>query len=219
MDQELFTKSYFQVLARRLAGYGYEPKQLIDAVWKGTKAMVTNTGERLNEDVFWTVFADIFGPDSLSDQDRFLEFYQTDFPSLRPTCGFNPKSAPLLRQIKEAGLRTILATNPIFPQIATLTRIGWAGLDPKDFEWITTYENSHYCKPNPAYYQEILTRASLTPEECLMVGNDVGEDMVAASLGMKVFLLTDCLINREEKDISLYPHGNMDDLSAYIATL
>ena len=31
-----------------------------------------------------------------------------------------------------------------------------------------------------------------------MVGNDVTEDMVAEETGMQVFLLTDCLINKEK---------------------
>lgn len=52
-----------------------------------------------------------------------------------------------------------------------------------------------------------------------MVGNDVGEDMIAQTLGMKVFLLTDCLINKEDTDISVYPHGSFDELLAYIDTL
>ena len=49
-----------------------------------------------------------------------------------------------------------------------------------------------------------------------MVGNDVGEDMIARDLGMQVFLLTDCLINRKEKDISVYPNGSFDELMDYI---
>jgi hypothetical protein len=52
-----------------------------------------------------------------------------------------------------------------------------------------------------------------------MVGNDVREDMIAQSLGMQVFLLTDCLINRDNQDISAYPHGNFDDLKAFINAL
>ena len=43
--------------------------------------------------------------------------------------------------------------------------------------------------------------------------------MIAESLGMKVFLLTDCLINRENKDISVYPHGSFDELIQYIEAL
>ena len=52
-----------------------------------------------------------------------------------------------------------------------------------------------------------------------MVGNDVDEDMVAEKLGMKVFLLTDCLINKNNRDISNYLHGNFDDLITYIKTI
>ena len=38
-------------------------------------------------------------------------------------------------------------------------------------------------------------------------------DMEAASAaGMQVFLLTDCLINRKERDIRVYPNGGFDEL-------
>ena len=45
-----------------------------------------------------------------------------------------------------------------------------------------------------------------------MVGNDVEDDMIAEAIGMKVFLLTDCLINKDNKDISKYPQGSFDDI-------
>ena len=112
-----------------------------------------------------------------------------------------------------------LATNPLFPSRATESRIRWAGLQKEDFELVTTYENSRYCKPNLEYYKDIMKVIGAKAEECLMVGNDVTEDMVTENLGMKVFLLTDCLINKEDKDISMYPHGNFADLQAYIDTI
>ena len=92
----------------------------------------------------------------------------------------------------------------------------WAGLAVEDFEWITTYENSRYCKPNPAYYKDILEKIGCDPAECAMVGNDVGEDMIAATLGMDVFLLTDCLINKAGEDISRYPNGGFAQLRAFL---
>ena len=52
-----------------------------------------------------------------------------------------------------------------------------------------------------------------------MVGNDVGEDMIAGILGMKVFLLTDCLINQAGADISVYPNGSFPELLHYIRSL
>ena len=113
----------------------------------------------------------------------------------------------------------MLATNPIFPAAATESRIEWAGLDKNDFLLYTTYENSHYCKPNPKYYEEILERLHMNAEECLMVGNDVNEDMVAETLGMKVFLLTDCLLNKDNKDISAYPHGGFPELLSFVEGL
>ena len=45
-----------------------------------------------------------------------------------------------------------------------------------------------------------------------MVGNDAQEDMIAKTTGMKVFLLTDCLINRDGADISVWPNGGFDEL-------
>ena len=49
-----------------------------------------------------------------------------------------------------------------------------------------------------------------------MVGNDVGDDMPARDIGLNVFLLTDCLINKNNADINEYPNGNFDRLTEYI---
>ena len=127
------------------------------------------------------------------------------------------KSTVLFPQTEGIGLTA--ATNPIFPAIATESRIRWAGLQPEDFELYTTYENSSYCKPNLDYYRQILDKLHLVPEECMMVGNDAGEDMIAKQLGMQVFLLTDCLISKAGADISQYPHGDFAQLDAYLKEL
>lgn len=216
MDQDLFVKAYFQALAKKLMPHGYEPKALIDAIWGGTAAMIKNDGACLNEEAFWRFFVRIYGERSLEDKPLFEEFYRTEFQNAANSCGFNPKARETVDFLRDTGFRLILATNPIFPAIATESRIRWAGLTPDKFELYTTYENSHYCKPNPLYYKEILDKTGCRPEECLMVGNDVKEDMVAQTLGMSVFLLTDCLINKEEKDISVYPHGSFDELLEYV---
>lgn len=75
--------------------------------------------------------------------------------------------------LKAKGLRRALAANPIFPKEAARSRIRWAGLEPEGFEWITTYENSCYCKPNPDYYVEVTEKLECDLKECLMIGNDV----------------------------------------------
>lgn len=219
MDQDLFVKTYFKLLAVKLAPYGYDPKQLIDAIWGGTAAMVKNNGSCSNEDAFWTFFTGIFGKQALEHLPVFEDFYANEFQGAQAVCSQIPQAAEAINLVKEKGFRVALATNPIFPAIATRSRIRWAGLTPEDFELYTTYENSRFCKPNPAYYQDILAQMDLRPEECLMVGNDVTEDMIAQKLGMQVFLLTDCMINKNNEDISAYPHGGFPELLEYISSL
>ena len=219
MDQEIFLKAYLGGLAKKMAPHGYDPKELVAAVWAGTMAMIQNTGDQSNERVFWASFTSRWGEKALEDLPLFDSFYQNEFDDVRQVCGYTPQSCEILNQIKEMGLRTALATNPIFPAAATQKRICWAGLNPEDFELYTTYENSRYCKPNLKYYLDIADKLGVRPEECLMVGNDVSDDMPARELGMKVFLLTDCLINTKSTDISQFPHGNFHDLFTFLKNL
>lgn len=216
MDQDVFVEEYLKLLAKKFAGHGYDPEALPGNIWAGVKAMTTNTGEYNNEEAFWRTFDAIYGEGVRKDIPLFEEYYKNEFQQVQNVCGFNPQAAELIHYVKEKGLRTILATNPLFPIVATASRIRWAGLEKEDFELVTTYENSKHCKPNPDYYRDILNQIGAEPEECLMVGNDVSEDMVAGLLGMKVFLLTDCLINKEDKDIEQYPHGDFNKLRSYI---
>ena len=217
MDQDKFTKGYFSRLVKRVAPLGYEPQRLIDSVWRGTAAMVKNTGHRTNEEAFWQEFRKIYGDKGTEDKPVFDDFYKTDFGNVKEDCGFNPKAGETVKKLKADGFNLILATNPIFPSVATESRIGWSGVDKNDFLIYTTYEKSHYCKPNPKYYEEILDKLNLKAEESLMVGNDIEEDMIARTLGMQVFLLTDCLINKKDRDIAAYPSGSFDELYDYIS--
>lgn len=219
MDQDVFVKSYMKRLAAHLAPLGYEPERLVKTIWGGTEAMVKNKGEKRNEEVFWDYFSGVFGERAREDEVIFEEFYRTEFPKVSESCGFNSRAAEAIAILREAGIRRVLATNPIFPAIATEQRIKWAGLERSDFELVTTYENSRHAKPNTDYYSDILGTIGLPPEECLMVGNDVGEDMIASSLGMKVFLVTDDLINRANEDISVYPSGSLGDLCEFLREL
>ena len=214
MDQDEFVKGYFRLLAKKLAPYGYEPDKLVKAIWHGTGAMIQNDGSCTNEVVFWNDFTNIFGEQARSHEPVFAEYYEKDFQQVKNICGYTPKAAEIVRSLKAAGVRVALATNPVFPAIATESRIRWAGLEPEEFELYTTYENIGFCKPNLDYYREILRRMELNAADCLMVGNDVDEDMVAGQLGMEVFLLTDHLINKSGTDINAFPHGSFDDLRA-----
>lgn len=216
MDQDEFTTGYFKFLAKKVAPYGYEAKPLVDAIWAGTAEMAKNDGSKSNYERFWDKFAEIFGENSRKDIPVFDEFYRVEFQQAQQICGFNPKAAQTVSRVKELGLRTALATNPIFPGHATASRIRWAGLEPEDFEFYTAYEDSFHCKPNPKYFLDVAEKIGLAPEDCLMVGNDATEDLAAKKAGMQVFILTDCLINKENVDLSDIPHGDFEELMKFI---
>ncbi len=219
MDQDLFVKTYFKLLLSQMAMHGYEPERLGKTIWAGTEAMVRNIGDKTNEEVFFDVFKAEYGDEAIKDICLFDDFYRTGFQKASSVCTRNDDAAKVVKQLKARGVRVVLATNPLFPAVATESRIRWAGLEPDDFELYTTYENSRYCKPNPKYYLEIMEKLGVSPEECLMVGNDVTEDMVAATIGMQVFLLTDCLINKKSVDISSYNKGGFSDLFKLVEQL
>ncbi len=208
MVQEDFVRAYFARLASFAAPYGYEAKALIDTLWKGTAAMVQNDGAKTNREVFWDAFVSVFGEQARAHEAVFEKFYATDFNLAQNACGFAPEAAETVEFLKTKGIRRVLATNPIFPAVATQARIRWAGLHAEDFEFITTYENSRHCKPNPAYFADILDRIGCRAEECLMVGNDAVEDLAAQRVGIPVFLLTPCLINPKERELGDVPHGD-----------
>ena len=215
-NEELFVEKYFGLLAAKLKPHGYDPKQLISAVWAGTSAMSRNTGEASNEEVFWEKFSGVYGKGAVNDKPLFEEFYQNEFQQVKAVCGYNETAVQTVRKLREMGLRVMIATKPLFPSIAVESRIRWAGFEPEEFESYMTYESCHYCKPDPKYYSEILEKVDAKPEECLMVGNDADEDMIAETTGMKVFLLTDCLLNRSGKDISGYPQGGFEELLRFV---
>ena len=210
MDQETFLKAYLGGLCKKLAPLGYDPKQVVDGIWAGTGAMVKNDGSRRNEEAFWETFCRVFGEKARQDLPVFEDFYRCEFQQIAQVCGCNPRVRQLIDGLKARGLKLVLATNPLFPAIATHSRVRWAGLQPEDFTYITTYENSSFCKPNPAYYGEILDKLGLDPAECVMVGNDVQEDGAAKQLGLPVLLLTDCLIRRPEDDPAGLESGGFD---------
>ena len=215
MDLDVFMEHYLRSLTRKVAMHGYDPKTFSDAIMKGIVASLKNDGSDTNENTFWRVFSEACGEKTV-EKHIFEEFYSNDFGKLRATCGYNPEARRAVMKIKEMGFRVALATNPAFPETATYQRMEWAGFSPWDFELVTTYENSSYCKPSPAYYTELTEKLSVAPDECLMVGNDTRDDLACLKCGIPVFLLTDCLINKNGTDVSRYPHGGFAELVEYV---
>lgn len=171
-----------------------------------TDAMVYNDGSRSNSDAFWTDFVESTGQPRDFLEPRFEEFYLSDFGRLGDNVDSWPEVVRVVEEVRNAGLKTVLATNPVFPRSAVEQRLTWAGLDPSLFDLITDYENMRYAKPNPEYYMQIASDIGVQTEDCLMVGNDVGLDLAPArAAGMATFMV--------ENDYSVGEDGFEPDFS------
>lgn len=219
MDQETFVRAYFGGIAKKLAPLKYNPDEVVFALKKSVGAMMSNNGRQTNEKVFWNVFSEVLGEDMRNHQEVFDDFYKNEFQKVKTACGFEPRAKEVVEYVKTKGLRVVLATSPMFPKVATESRIRWAGLEPSDFEIYTTFEDYSYAKPSLEYYEELFKKLQVEPSECMMVGNDVLEDMVVQKLGVKVFLLKDNLINRKNQDITNFSQGGYNELFEFIKSI
>lgn len=85
--------------------------------------------------------------------------------------------------------RLILATSPIFSKSVLEERLIWAGLNPRDFWALTSSDSFHWIKPQVNYFKQILDLYSLSPNDCLMIGNDRIKDLPARDCGIPLVLL------------------------------
>lgn len=221
MVQEEFVRYYMPLLAKSYlqAGIPVDPQAFLGAVWKGYEAMVKNDGSRTNREAFWSYMKAVL-PVPVEEAERLaVEFYEGPFNQAIAATQPSPLADQIVKTAKAKGLQVYLATNPVFPRCATQNRIRWAGMDAEDFELITTYEDYRFCKPNVEYFREVLTKLGLSPEECLMVGNDVEEDLVIRNLGVKTFLVTDTLENKKQLPVETDYQGSLASLLEFVKEL
>ena len=140
-----------------------------------------------------------------------MDMYTHGFNQLKNICEMEPLSKPLVDMVKSYGLTTVLATNPLFPKVATYARCSWSGVDTDAFDFITTYENSISAKPDPYYFTWLLQHLGLTKDEVILIGNDCIEDGAAVSLGIDVMLVNRYLEHPELKDQMPFV-GTMDQV-------
>ena len=218
MDMDKFMKAYFAELCASLSRYKVPTEKLVSSVWAGTAAMVKNDGTCSNEKRFWETFlaATDIQSDSIYAETEY--FYSHEFNRARAATGENLLAREAVEAAGRDGRTVVLATNPLFPRTAQLTRLSWLGLGEGDFELITSYESDRFSKPNPEYYRDICRRLSLEPGQCLMIGNDVGEDMLASrDAGMDGYLVTDNLIPADREWDG--PRGSFADMLAMLKSL
>lgn len=213
-----FVSRYFEAVSRRFAPL-LPPDRFQRLLWEAVTVMVqTEHPRETNQEVFVRAFHELSGLHPDEFMPVFQRFYEEDFPLLRDGIPSNPKAVEVVELSRQLGYKVVLATNPVYPAAAIIQRLEWAGLTPAHFDYITTYEQMHFCKPSPRYYEEVLGLIRCSAEDCLMVGNDTLEDMVARKLGISTYLLEDFAI---ESPNGVQPHfrGSWHELQQLLVEL
>lgn len=117
-------------------------------------------------------------------EERLAQFYHQRYPTLEKCTRPVAQAVELVQTLQQRGYTTVIATNPLYPAPAIQERLRWAGL-PHDLEayaFVSHANNMHFTKPHAAYYAEILGRIGIEPDETLMVGDSLENDITPATL-------------------------------------
>ncbi|MCB9110137.1 MAG: DinB family protein [Anaerolineales bacterium] len=214
-NQDVFVPAYFQALSTQLAPH-LDSSKVARALLTSTNSMnqSEDTSRTLSE-----VFEDAFYP-QLGIRKRELdssiqEFYEQVFPTLKSVTSPNPHAKPFVEWALSKSYRLIVATDPLLPRAATFHRIRWAGLDPRQFELVSTFEDFHFSKTHAAYYAEVLGRVGWQDGPVIMVGNDMERDILPAQrLGLATFFVEKESASQSGPEAGR--RGTLSDLRRYL---
>lgn len=209
-----FIPAYFHALGAALSDLG--PTQQIAAqIQYAVKQMEANQdpAKRLDE-IFARHFYRPLGTTEAAQREVLNAFYREAFPKLQAVITPRPEAQPLIEWCRAQDMPLAIATNPLFPEIATRQRIGWAGLDSADFAFFSTFDNFHFTKPNLAYYAECLGRLGWPEGTAVMIGDNLSHDILPMeALGYPTFWI------QPEDEASSRPHGPLNAVQAWLSKI
>lgn len=217
LGTDRFISTYVKSITRYFSKL-IDPKlfahQLIDSCY----AMIGNLDpNQTNQEKFMADFFQHIGHEPEELMPLFGDYYEHHYHEVRAVTRPTPLARQIVQNALRRGWRVVLATNPIFPREAIAQRMAWAGIADLPWELVTSYEDTHFCKPHIEYYAEILQRLGARAEECVHIGNDMEEDWPASQIGIPVAIVEDCLINPHNKPFAAcHFHGSLEELAQWL---
>lgn len=215
-----FLPVYFNSLSRIFPRWSREEftRQLLAA----TQAMVRkDLPQNTLEQVFDRVFYPGLGIEKSSMVSDLYRFYKNEFGGLGYLTQRRPEAVELVQQAFSADWDVVVATNPVFPRIAILHRLQWAGFsESTPFKLITSFEDFHFTKPNPAYYAEILALLGCQDQPAVMIGDSLDDDILPATkIGIPGYLVTSRPVTLPEKLDAPVQQGTLKDASSWLTQI
>lgn len=217
VDTESFISTYVKSVTRYFSRL-IDPQLFSRQLMASSYAMIGNLDPGLtNQEKFMADFFQHIGYEPAELMPLFAEYYERHYHEVRAVTRPTPLARQIVEDALKRGLKVVLATNPVFPREAIAQRMAWAGIADLPWELVTSYEDTHFCKPNIQYYAEVLERIGAKPEECVHIGNDMDEDFPASEIGIRVAIVDDCLINPSNRPLAdCHFHGSLRELAQWL---
>lgn len=190
-DGDQFLEEFSSELARYL-----DPKvpyqRFMEAIMAAGAAMIADQHpDRTNEEVLITTLADLVAVDRDWLFQRYRAFVQGDLGRIGLPWGRIHASRPTVEWALASGYKIVVATSPIYPPGPIMERLRRADLDLEPWDLITTADQMHSVKPHASYYLEAARLIGVDPRRCVMVGDDLYQDMSAARAGFSCYLVSE----------------------------
>ncbi|HFQ93135.1 MAG TPA: HAD family hydrolase [Anaerolineae bacterium] len=208
---EAFLRRYFVTIGRYAAEL-MPPEKLLAELQYCTRMTIENVDTAVtNHDVFWQCFSTRNNLDIAETEAFFDQFYRREFPKMQSLTHPVPGASAVVQACLDAGLKVVIATNPLFPAFAIEERLRWAGVPAEEYPFalVTTMDNMHASKPNLAYYREILDMIEVEADTAVMVGDDWKRDILPAhAVGMHTYWIAPDDVQPPNADIPC-GHGSL----------
>lgn len=205
LDGTLLRVQMSEFIPRYVAGLAtccadlVSPRKFTEAMLGAIRSLIrfAGAGERTNEQRLLGFLQQQLSLAEDLLHERFEGYRHDGLEDLAELVKPIPQARSILQYCLQAELPVALATNPVFPRFVVDARLRWGGLEDLDFAYLTSYENSCFCKPHAGYFLEIADHLGVAPETCLMIGNDNQQDLAAAGARMQTFWVDTWAVQRE----------------------
>ncbi len=218
-----FMEGYLSLLSQHLENY-VSADLMINRLIKATDKMVDKVHTYQTLEMVFD--ADFYPPLGLQAQElrsTIYHFYTDIFPALKEITTPRPEAIKAVKHAFSFGYRVVIATNPLFPAIATSQRLEWAGLPASEypFDLVTSYESMHFAKPNSAYFAEILAQLGWPPEQPVcMAGNYYKHDILPLQcLGIPGYLIENGHDSEQNTSIEGISAGPLENLIPWMDSI